>query len=610
MKKFMTILVWVWSFSVSQEYQIRSYQMGITQSPMVSDSLSLKGAIGRSPSQTSSSESLELDGGFIKVLNNTYKQPPVLSTFISDTLKNDGMPVFVRAIATDINGIDGTSLFIQQGGSAQSIEFEMYPLNDSLFQVMVPDSFLTVRNFRAWVVTVDGMSYEATSDYSTPVMSFSVDSLSMDNPYSYYPDGVDPGHWRLISWPGELENDTLKIVSMKDHSYIFWDLDLKTSEWVKPRTIKVGKGYWFKHKFADNTIFSNHNTPGASLPLLDHEIILSPGPGWNIIGNPFSFPADIQYDSVNVSGLYFYGYDSTKNSDGWWAQKRAMNPWAGYMVYNYSESSQVITVKAFNNEYLNENSNRSFPADNWEISLHLDGKNYFDYSGLIGRSEYAKEERDGSDIPSLPNLDDFVSLSMKLEDDNDHAFSSDIRSTNEFNGIWNLRLTSKGDSGPYTVEAHANGILPEELVVKVIDIQSRVIYDDFLVDVIDVNKTIESGYDLILVSGDEGYVNEMVQKIFAQIPAEYSLGQNYPNPFNPITKIDFALPRTGRVVVTVYNMLGQEVRQLVNDRLDYGFHTVTWKGLDRMGRPVASGVYFSELRAEGFRKTRKMLLLK
>ena len=610
MKKIMTILVWVCSLSVSQEYQMRSYQMGITQSPMVSDSLSLKGAIGRSPYQTSSSESIELDGGFINVLNNTYKQPPVLSTFISDTLKNDGMPVLVRAIATDINGIEGTSLFIQQGGSAQPVEFEMYPVGDSLFQVMVPDSFLTVRNFRAWVVTVDGMSYEARSDYSTPVMSFKVDSLSMDNPYSYYPEGVDPGHWRLISWPGELENDTLKIVSLKSHNYVFWDLDLKTSQWVKPRTIKVGKGYWFKHTFAENTIFSNHNTPGASLPLLDYEITLSPGPGWNIIGNPFSFPADIQYDSVNVSGLYFYGYDSTKNADGWWAQRRSLDPWAGYMVYNYSESSQVITVKPFKNQDLNESFNRLSASENWDISIHVDGENYFDHSGLIGRSEYAKEERDGSDIPSLPNLDDFVSLSMKLENENEHTFSSDIRSTNEFNGIWNLRLTSKGDSGPYTIEAHANGILPERLVVKVIDIQSRSIYDDFLVDVIDVNKSIDSGYELILVAGNQQYVNEMVQKIFAQIPAEYLLGQNYPNPFNPITKIDFALPRTGRVVVTVYNMLGQEVKQLVNDKLDYGFHTVTWKGLDRMGRPVASGVYFSELRAEGIRKTRKMILLK
>ena len=76
------------------------------------------------------------------------------------------------------------------------------------------------------------------------------------------------------------------------------------------------------------------------------------------------------------------------------------------------------------------------------------------------------------------------------------------------------------------------------------------------------------------------------------------------------TKIDFSLPKTGRVVITIYNLLGQEVTTLINERLDYGFHTVTWQGTDRMGRPVGSGVYFSELRTRNFRQTKKMLLLK
>ena len=98
--------------------------------------------------------------------------------------------------------------------------------------------------------------------------------------------------------------------------------------------------------------------------------------------------------------------------------------------------------------------------------------------------------------------------------------------------------------------------------------------------------------------------------ILSEIPEEFSLSQNYPNPFNPLTKIDFALPKTGEAVITIYNILGQEVTTLVNQRLDYGYHTVTWQGTDRAGRPVSSGVYFSELRARGFRQTKKMLLLK
>jgi hypothetical protein len=125
-----------------------------------------------------------------------------------------------------------------------------------------------------------------------------------------------------------------------------------------------------------------------------------------------------------------------------------------------------------------------------------------------------------------------------------------------------------------------------------------------------IDDKLTESYDMKLVAGDQQYVEETVLKILSEIPEEFSLSQNYPNPFNPLTKIDFSLPKTGRVVITIYNLLGQEVTTLVNERLAYGYHTVTWQGMDRMGRPVSSGVYFSELKAAGNRKTRKMLLLK
>ena len=102
----------------------------------------------------------------------------------------------------------------------------------------------------------------------------------------------------------------------------------------------------------------------------------------------------------------------------------------------------------------------------------------------------------------------------------------------------------------------------------------------------------------------------MVDDILANIPARNSLGQNYPNTINPITKNDFALPQTGYISLVIYNIMGQEIKTLISDNMQYGFHTTTWNGLDRFGRLVSSGVYFSELRAKGFRQTKKMLMLK
>ena len=93
-------------------------------------------------------------------------------------------------------------------------------------------------------------------------------------------------------------------------------------------------------------------------------------------------------------------------------------------------------------------------------------------------------------------------------------------------------------------------------------------------------------------------------------PGQFSLSQNAPNPFNPTTTIRYELPQTTQVVLKVYNLLGQEVRLLVNERQEAGFHTVLWDGRNIAGRSVSSGVYFYRLEAGEFTRSKKMMLLK
>ncbi|MCI0329610.1 MAG: multicopper oxidase domain-containing protein [candidate division Zixibacteria bacterium] len=85
---------------------------------------------------------------------------------------------------------------------------------------------------------------------------------------------------------------------------------------------------------------------------------------------------------------------------------------------------------------------------------------------------------------------------------------------------------------------------------------------------------------------------------------------NYPNPFNPETQIAFRLPNAGNVDLRIFNLLGQEVRRLVNGNLEAGDHTVRWDGRDAAGQSVASGIYFYRLETPDFKKTKRMLLLK
>jgi len=90
----------------------------------------------------------------------------------------------------------------------------------------------------------------------------------------------------------------------------------------------------------------------------------------------------------------------------------------------------------------------------------------------------------------------------------------------------------------------------------------------------------------------------------------YKLHNNYPNPFNAQTEIQYALPEPSEVNLSVYNIMGQKVRTLVEGRQFAGVHMVTWDGKNENGETVASGVYFYTIRAGTYLETKKMTLLK
>ncbi len=85
---------------------------------------------------------------------------------------------------------------------------------------------------------------------------------------------------------------------------------------------------------------------------------------------------------------------------------------------------------------------------------------------------------------------------------------------------------------------------------------------------------------------------------------------NYPNPFNPSTTISFSIPKSSHVTLSVYNIRGQKVRQLINENMPLELHKIIWDGKDGDGKACASGVYFYRLNATDKCVTKKMLMLK
>jgi len=94
------------------------------------------------------------------------------------------------------------------------------------------------------------------------------------------------------------------------------------------------------------------------------------------------------------------------------------------------------------------------------------------------------------------------------------------------------------------------------------------------------------------------------------VPDHYALAQNYPNPFNPTTQIKYSIPKGGVVELIIYDVLGREVRRLINTKLQAGKHIAIWNGKNSFGEHVGTGMYFYQLKAGTFLMTRKMILLK
>lgn len=189
---------------------------------------------------------------------------------------------------------------------------------------------------------------------------------------------------------------------------------------------------------------------------------------------------------------------------------------------------------------------------------------------------------DGSDRETLHISSLWVEPMWMATDADTSKYSGDLLIEEVHYGILLASLTR----GQYTYDAHGNRI-------------------------VDLDQT-WSGAAWVN-TGRHVFVYEVSMAVLIdgeQLPAAFELAQNYPNPFNLSTTIRYNLHRSSQVRVAVYNLLGQEVATLDDGVQRAGVYETAWQGVDAWGRPVASGVYFYRITADGLSATRKMILLK
>ena len=129
-------------------------------------------------------------------------------------------------------------------------------------------------------------------------------------------------------------------------------------------------------------------------------------------------------------------------------------------------------------------------------------------------------------------------------------------------------------------------------------------------DSMSIAYTYDSNSNILAIDVDSPVTAVVAERQPDLLPKVFALEQNYPNPFNPETIIRYALPKAAPVRIAIYNLLGQQVKKLVDKEQLPGFHQVHWDGTNDAGLKLASGLYVYRMEAGQFVKIRKMMMLK
>ena len=174
--------------------------------------------------------------------------------------------------------------------------------------------------------------------------------------------------------------------------------------------------------------------------------------------------------------------------------------------------------------------------------------------------------------------------------------------------LWADTTTAAADAGSYTNFVGMHGGSSQSIINDTISLYLP--QDSLYFDVVFTSYTGQNnggGFSYIRTSVNNSELDMDDEYL---LPDKYALQQNFPNPFNPRTTIHYELPNQELVKIIIFNLLGHQVKRLVDGFRGAGVTSIVWDATNDHGQPVSAGIYIYQLQAGGFLQTRKMILLK
>ena len=204
-----------------------------------------------------------------------------------------------------------------------------------------------------------------------------------------------------------------------------------------------------------------------------------------------------------------------------------------------------------------------------------------------------------------PTITDTISIHTDTDEIIQFNWEESVDVDSEVSYITTVTLDYFGETYTDTYESSEPmvEVSPYEWAVLMTNLELERWTLEYTVQASDEEYTVESEGEFVFQNNTLSVENDIT-------PLSFRLHQNYPNPFNPITTVRYELPEDSFVDVTVYDMLGNVVNNLVNTNQSSGYKSVQWNATNNQGGPVSAGVYLYKIQAGDFVDTKKMILLK
>lgn len=472
---------------------------------------------------------------------------------------------------------------------------------------------------------------EVYAESNTGTKSFDV----MVTPVTITPGNILQQGWNMVSVPyipdpsdpeSIFGDDIIPFYTFNNYSNIYWYDETNLCNVVPYYEIYNGYGYWLKSWEDSVEVDAEGDSVTEDVTLnLSHSGQYYWQGGWHMIGNPFLTYLPFSSCILNNIDNFYYRWDNTVGYQVYpGALSGVFGTWQAFWVHAQSDDASIVMPYSAKCNYAKKKPTQKTDETNWNVRFAVNINNCQDRYNYAGIDDNALNGYDANDLPELtPPNDDYVTLFFPHPEWDYYKanYTKDIRNSDLSDNEWDF-VVETNQSGEavlswFGVEDAQNSLLLKDMETNtVIDMneQSEYVFNTQGV------KGKDNSFGSVVYNSDgqkDGsyhfkfiVVNTGVEPGIPEIPTNYGLSANYPNPFNPRTVIKYQLPKADNVKISVYNIKGQLIKRLVDEKKEAGYHNVIWDGTDAEGRLVGSGIYLYRIECDEYNASRKMILLK